>query len=53
MKRWWGKTRAIQAALGPAIGWTKEGLEAKKRPQVNVVQTVYNFFEQTPGDMSY
>ena len=45
-----GKTRAIQAALGPAIGWTKEGLEAIARPQVNAVQTVYNILEQTPGN---
>ena len=45
-----GKTRAIQAALGPAIGWTREGLEAIARPQVNAVQTVYNILEQTPGN---
>ena len=44
------QTRAIQAALGPAIGWTKEGLEAIARPQVNAVQTVYNILEQTPGN---
>ena len=44
------KTRAIQAALGPAIGWTREGLEAIARPQVNAVQTVYNILEQTPGN---
>ncbi len=45
-----GKTRAIQTALGPAIGWTEEGHAAIARPEVDAVQTVYNILEQTPGN---
>ena len=39
-----------QIALGPAIGWTQEGVEAMERPNVSAVQTVYNILEQTPGN---
>jgi len=42
--------KAYQVALGPAIGWTQEGLEAMDRPNVSAVQTVYNIIEQTPGN---
>lgn len=42
--------QACQVALGPAIGWTQEGLEAIKRPGISAVQTVYNILEQTPGN---
>ena len=45
-----GQARACQAALGPAIGWEREGLEAMERPEVSAVQTVYNILEQTPGN---
>lgn len=45
-----GKIGACQVALGPAIGWTEEGIEAMKRPEVSAVQTVYNILEQTPGN---
>lgn len=45
-----GQARACQAALGPAIGWELEGLEAMERPEVSAVQTVYNVLEQTPGN---
>ncbi len=45
-----GKIKSIQVALGPAIGWTKEGLEAMDRTNVTAVQTVYNILEQTPGN---
>jgi aryl-alcohol dehydrogenase-like predicted oxidoreductase len=44
-----GKIKTYQAALGPAIGWTAEGLESMEMPNLSVVQTVYNLFEQTPG----
>ncbi len=44
------KIRAYQAALGPAIGWTQEGIEAMNRPNLSAVQTVYNILEQTPGN---
>lgn len=45
-----GVIGTYQVALGPAIGWTDEGLEAMKRPNVSAVQTVYNILEQTPGN---
>jgi len=44
------KIKTYQAAVGPAIGWTQEGLEAMNRPNVSAVQTVYNILEQTPGN---
>lgn len=46
-----GSVGALQVALGPAIGWTEEGLEAMSREGVAAVQTVYNILEQTPGDV--
>lgn len=45
-----GTVRACQVALGPAIGWTAEGMEAMGRPGISAVQTVYNILEQTPGN---
>ena len=42
--------KTYQVALGPAIGWTQEGLEAMDRPNTSAVQTVYNILEQTPGN---
>ena len=45
-----GSVRACQVALGPAIGWLQEGIEAMDRPGVGAVQTVYNILEQTPGN---
>jgi aryl-alcohol dehydrogenase-like predicted oxidoreductase len=44
-----GKVKTCQVALGPAIGWTQEGLEAMNRKNISAVQTVYNILEQTPG----
>lgn len=44
-----GKIRTCQVALGPAIGWTREGMEAMQRRNIGAVQTVYNILEQTPG----
>lgn len=44
------RVRTCQVALGPAIGWTQEGLDAMERPEVSAVQTVYNILEQTPGN---
>ena len=44
------KIRTYQVALGPAIGWTKEGVDAMDRKNVSAVQTVYNILEQTPGN---
>jgi aryl-alcohol dehydrogenase-like predicted oxidoreductase len=45
-----GKIRTNQIALGPAIGWLREGLESMERQNVSAVQTVYNILEQTPGN---
>jgi len=45
-----GKIKTYQAALGPAIGWTQEGLEVMERKNISAVQTVYNILEQTPGN---
>lgn len=45
-----GVIGTYQVALGPAIGWTQEGLEAMNRKNVSAVQTVYNILEQTPGN---
>ena len=45
-----GRVKACQVALGPAIGWLDEGLEAMTRNCVSAVQTVYNILEQTPGN---
>ena len=42
--------KTYQVALGPAIGWTKEGIDAMDRPKLGAVQTVYNILEQTPGN---
>ena len=44
-----GKIRAYGVALGPAIGWEAEGLEALRTRDVEAVQTVYNLLEQDPG----
>ena len=44
------KIKTYQIALGPAIGWTQEGLDAMTRKNVTAVQTVYNILEQTPGN---
>ncbi len=45
-----GLIGTYQVALGPAIGWTQEGIEAMNRKNVSAVQTVYNILEQTPGN---
>jgi len=44
------KIKTYQIALGPAIGWTEEGLVSMTRKNVTAVQTVYNILEQTPGN---
>ena len=44
-----GKIKTFQSALGPAIGWTAEGLESMKIENLSAVQTVFNLFEQVPG----
>ncbi len=46
-----GIIKSYQIALGPAIGWTQEGLEAMKKTNAVAVQTVYNILEQNPGNL--
>jgi len=43
-----GKVRAVGWALGPSIGWLEEGKHAIAE-EFDVVQTVFNVFEQVPG----
>jgi aryl-alcohol dehydrogenase-like predicted oxidoreductase len=44
-----GKIRTWGIALGPAIGWLWEGVEAA-RVNAPVVQMIWNLLEQFPGD---
>ncbi len=44
-----GKVLCSGVALGPAIGWLYEGVEAIKRRQPAVMQHIYNMLEQHPG----
>ena len=44
-----GKIRSHGVALGPAIGWEQEGLEAMQKRNITCLQTVYNILEQDPG----
>lgn len=44
-----GTIKSHGAALGPAIGWKDEGLEAIRRRDISCLQTVYNILEQDPG----
>jgi aryl-alcohol dehydrogenase-like predicted oxidoreductase len=44
-----GKIRHYGVALGPAIGWREEGLQAIQTREIASVQTVYNLLEQDPG----
>lgn len=44
-----GLVRELGVALGPAIGWVDEGLEAVRNRPVVSLQTVMNILEQEPG----
>ncbi|MSO38174.1 MAG: aldo/keto reductase [Acidimicrobiia bacterium] len=44
-----GKIREIGVALGPAIGWVEEGVEALRNRDIVSLQTVFNVLEQEPG----
>lgn len=46
-----GTIKSYQIALGPAIGWTQEGVESMKVTNATAVQTVYNILEQNPGNI--
>jgi aryl-alcohol dehydrogenase-like predicted oxidoreductase len=44
-----GKVRTFGVALGPAIGWRDEGLEALAGKQFGAIQIIHNMLEQDPG----
>ena len=44
-----GTIKSHGAALGPAIGWKDEGLEAIRNRNITCLQTVYNILEQDPA----
>jgi aryl-alcohol dehydrogenase-like predicted oxidoreductase len=44
-----GKIRYYGVALGPAIGWLIEGIEAARARNVTSVQMIWNILEQFPG----
>ncbi len=44
-----GKVRELGVALGPAIGWVEEGLQAIRQRPIASLQTVFNIIEQEPG----
>ncbi len=44
-----GKIRYYGIALGPAIGWMYEGINAIRQRDFTVVQHIYNMLEQHPG----
>ena len=45
-----GKVRMCGVALGPAIGWLYEGVEAVRRRNVATLQIIWNALEQYPGN---
>lgn len=45
-----GKVRMYGVALGPAIGWLYEGVDAVRRRNVASLQIIWNMIEQYPGD---
>jgi aryl-alcohol dehydrogenase-like predicted oxidoreductase len=44
-----GKILSLGVALGPAIGWVEEGLQALRKRPIGTLQTVFNILEQEPG----
>jgi aryl-alcohol dehydrogenase-like predicted oxidoreductase len=44
-----GKIRSYGVALGPAIGWRDEGLEAFRTRNLASAQIIHNLLEQDPG----
>jgi aryl-alcohol dehydrogenase-like predicted oxidoreductase len=44
-----GTIKGHGVALGPAIGWKDEGLEAIEKRNIICLQTVYNILEQDPA----
>ena len=44
-----GKVRYYGIALGPAIGWMYEGINAIRERKITSMQHIYNMLEQYPG----
>src|SRR5213082_2878662 len=44
-----GKIRYYGVALGPAIGWMYEGVNAIREREITSMQHIYNMLEQHPG----
>jgi aryl-alcohol dehydrogenase-like predicted oxidoreductase len=44
-----GKIKVAGVALGPAVGWLGEGVQAIRRHNPGVLQHIYNLLEQHPG----
>lgn len=45
-----GKIRSYGVALGPAIGWLYEGIDAARKRNVTNIQMIWNMLEQFPGN---
>jgi aryl-alcohol dehydrogenase-like predicted oxidoreductase len=45
-----GKIRSFGVALGPAIGWLYEGIDAARKRNVSNIQMIWNMLEQFPGN---
>ena len=45
-----GKIRCYGVALGPAIGWLYEGVDAARKRNVTNIQMIWNMLEQFPGN---
>lgn len=45
-----GKIRMYGIALGPAIGWLYEGVDAVHKRRVDSLQIIWNILEQFPGN---
>lgn len=45
-----GKIRMYGIALGPAIGWLYEAIDAVKKRDVSSLQIIWNMLEQFPGN---
>jgi aryl-alcohol dehydrogenase-like predicted oxidoreductase len=45
-----GKIRLYGVALGPAIGWLYEGVDAVRKRNASTLQIIWNILEQYPGN---
>ncbi len=45
-----GKIRMYGVALGPAIGWLYEGVNAVRQRNAGSLQIIWNMLEQYPGN---